>query len=283
MVNTIVLEAVRASDMRTLVAAIERAIRPLDNLRLGRQRHDALRIHRALHGARDLAGHPAKRMWRGHARVLRLYMHVACREWARRGFRNNRPTAELAGAELPLDADYAALVAAPAPALPRWLADDQFAAQHRALLFWQDRRTYQAYEPDYCIAAKVAGSQRPAFVWPVEACEPTPPSSPCLSVASESSSLASTASSPSPWPALKLGSAPASPDWSALEADESSSPRHFTLTAAAAAAQTHCESPLLTSPWSAPLSPPAPPPWATLPPLPPPPALPPLRGVSSTA
>jgi hypothetical protein len=108
----------------------------LDDLRLGKQRVEALQVLRAI--TRPGYGwqhHPAVRMWRGYAEAVAAYGLAMCAEWVARG----RPdtcaatiAADLAAAGLPAPRSQTELAAA--GLLPPWLGDERVHRSHRAAL-----------------------------------------------------------------------------------------------------------------------------------------------------
>lgn len=121
----------------------------LDNLRLGKQRVEALQVLRAL--TREKYGwqhHPAVKMWRGHERALVAYGLAICEEWTRRG------CADTCAVQL--------LGEGPPPGLddpPRWLGDGPFHESHRSALVRKDPSHYRTHFPD-------VADDLP-YVWPV--------------------------------------------------------------------------------------------------------------------
>jgi hypothetical protein len=171
MVNTFFpfpLTADECKSMRTLMAGLRRNVRRLDDKRLGKQRVEAMQIHNALR--KQTLGwqhHPATRMWRGHTRVLRLYMRVACQEWARRDFVNEKCAfwLRVTDPNYALDVDDEELEHAPVPPLPGWFTDDMFCERHRAALHHKNPSYYADFTDDYDAVPKDSVG-RPKYIWP---------------------------------------------------------------------------------------------------------------------
>lgn len=105
----------------------------LDWRRLGKQRVEAMQIHRVLTdpvaSGSGWSSHPAVLMWRGYERSLALYHDCCIREWIRRGYTNNMP--------LLFSMDEADQLVE-----PWWLGYDKFHSSHRAALLHKDREWY---------------------------------------------------------------------------------------------------------------------------------------------
>lgn len=103
--------------------------RVLDYRRLGKQRVEALQIHRALTGQSigrgGWANHPATLMWRGYESALIQYKSVMIREWVERGYRNT----------MEIEPIYSCPT-------PPWLGNADFHASHRAALLAKDPEWY---------------------------------------------------------------------------------------------------------------------------------------------
>jgi hypothetical protein len=108
----------------------------LDDLRLGKQRVEALQVLRAL--TRTGYGwqrHPAVRMWRGYPEAVAAYGLAVCAEWVARGHPDTCAAtirADLAAAGQPPPRSQAEL--AGAGLLPPWLGDERVHRSHRAAL-----------------------------------------------------------------------------------------------------------------------------------------------------
>ena len=107
----------------------------LDNLRLGKQRVEALQIMKAIYipdyGWRH---HPAVKMWTDYPEALQMYHVSAINEWVRRGKNNNMP-----------------LTKVQTDKMPDWLGNEMFHASHRSNLLRKDSKYYGRYgweEPD---------------------------------------------------------------------------------------------------------------------------------------
>lgn len=106
-------------------ADFDECARVLDRQRLGKQRVEAYQILRTLTGlSQGWRNHPAVRMWAGHARALVRYGLAVCREWRRRGYRDQM--GERLAAMLPHIAGT--------HDDPPWLGDERLHSSHRAAL-----------------------------------------------------------------------------------------------------------------------------------------------------
>jgi len=82
------------------IASFRKSARCLDNKRLGKQRVECKQILLCLGipignhepNNSNWRHHPAVLMWAGHEVALLVYAIVVCREWRRRGFRDNLET-----------------------------------------------------------------------------------------------------------------------------------------------------------------------------------------------
>jgi hypothetical protein len=117
----------------------------LDDLRLGKQRVEALQVLRALtRVGYGWKRHPAVRMWAGHAEGVAAYGLAVCQEWAT--VRGRADTcagtigADLAAPGLPPPRTQAELAAA--HRLPDWLGDERVHRSHRAALVRKDPGFY---------------------------------------------------------------------------------------------------------------------------------------------
>ena len=119
----------------------------LDRLRLGKQRLECWQILRTLVGVSSgWKNHPAVRMWRGYEGLLRWYGLVICREWKRRGYKDNL-TARLAALGIPSSFSR-----------PQWLGGP-IHASHRSNLLRKDPVYYGQF-------GWTEGPDLP-YVWPV--------------------------------------------------------------------------------------------------------------------
>ena len=113
----------------------------LDRQRLGKQRVEALSIHRILMG--QTAGgawrnHPAVNMWRGYEDALCLYLEAMIEEWVKRGYKNN-------------------IIIPPHennPKMPYWLGYSLFHQSHRSNLTrklpeWYNQHWSESPEMEY--------------------------------------------------------------------------------------------------------------------------------------
>jgi hypothetical protein len=120
----------------------------LDNKRLGKQRVEAMQIHKALlYADYGWQRHPAVKMWRGYERSLADYGVDICLEWIRRGFEDE------VCLEYFLDNQIGSIM------IPWWFGDVEFHASHRSNLLRKDRGWYGRFgwpEPDDL-----------PYVWPV--------------------------------------------------------------------------------------------------------------------
>ena len=75
-------------------ADFEKIAKCLDYKRLGKQRVEAMQIHRIVSGTRAKGGwlnHPAVKMWFNHEDALAAYHNAMLYEWMYRGYINNMP------------------------------------------------------------------------------------------------------------------------------------------------------------------------------------------------
>ncbi|MHA6792088.1 MSMEG_6728 family protein [Pseudonocardia bannensis] len=126
----------------------------LDDLRLGKQRVEALQVVRAL--TRETYGwkrHPAVRMWDGHTEAAAAYGLAVCAEWTARGRPDTCAVSigeDLVAAGMAPPRSQAELEAA--GLLPGWLGDERVHRSHRAALLRKDPAHYgplfPAEDPD---------------------------------------------------------------------------------------------------------------------------------------
>ena len=64
------------------------SVKCLDNMRLGKQRVEAMQILNALLYGKGWVNHPATKMWKGYEPALMYYHDLAIQEWVCRGFNN---------------------------------------------------------------------------------------------------------------------------------------------------------------------------------------------------
>jgi hypothetical protein len=133
----------------------------LDDLRLGKQRVEALQVLRAL--TRTTYGwkrHPAVRMWAGYPDGVAAYGIAVCAEWVARGHGDTCAatiSADLAVAGRPAPRTQAELAAC--RELPPWLGDDRLHRSHRSALVRKDPQFYGPLFPD--------ADPELAYFWPV--------------------------------------------------------------------------------------------------------------------
>ena len=109
-------------------ADFARSARVLDYRRLGKQRVEAMQIHKALTDpSYGWQHHPATNMWRGFAPALAHYHNVIIAEWVHRGYNNNM--AFLAESMNPVE-------------MPPWFGDEDFHLSHRSNLLRKDFKFY---------------------------------------------------------------------------------------------------------------------------------------------
>jgi hypothetical protein len=122
----------------------------LDNLRLGKQRVEALQVLRAL--TRPTYGwkrHPAVRMWAGYPDGVAAYGLAICAEWVGRGRADTCAATiatDLAAAGRPPPREQAEL--ARFAELPPWLGDERLHRSHRSALVRKDPGFYGPRFPD---------------------------------------------------------------------------------------------------------------------------------------
>ncbi|GLY47411.1 MSMEG_6728 family protein [Lentzea sp. NBRC 102530] len=124
--------------------------RVLDRSRLGKQRVEALQVHRALvvpgHGWRH---HPAVKMWVGYEEALVRYGLDVCAEWRSQGFRDTceatmrADLARATGVVLVRTQDELAA----AGDLPPWLGYDEVHRSHQSALVRKDPAHYRRFFP----------------------------------------------------------------------------------------------------------------------------------------
>ena len=111
------------------------SMQSLDNLRLGKQRVEALQIIKAIYiPDYGWKNHPAVKMWVDYPEALQMYHDSAINEWVRRGKNNNMPLTRVITDKL-----------------PHWLGDEIFHASHRSNLLRKDHVYYGKHnwkEPD---------------------------------------------------------------------------------------------------------------------------------------
>jgi hypothetical protein len=133
----------------------------LDDLRLGKQRVEALQVLRALtRAAYGWKRHPAVRMWAGYPDGVAAYGLAVCAEWVDRGHGDTCAATiatDLAAADRPPPRTQAELAAR--CELPPWLGDDRLHRSHRAALV---RKNPEFYGPRFPDADPELG-----YYWPV--------------------------------------------------------------------------------------------------------------------
>jgi hypothetical protein len=133
----------------------------LDDLRLGKQRVEALQVLRAL--TRVTYGwkhHPAVRMWAGFPDGVAAYGLAVCAEWMRRGRADTCAATiatDLAAAGRPPPREQAEL--AGCHELPPWLGDERVHRSHRSSLVRKNPEFYGPLFPDADPALE--------YYWPV--------------------------------------------------------------------------------------------------------------------
>ena len=93
----------------------------LDFRRLGKQRVEAMQVHRIVSGKRTEGGwinHPAVRMWWGYQDALAAYHNAMLYEWIYRGYINNMP-------KIPHAVDYV---------MPVFIGNKKFHDSHKSNL-----------------------------------------------------------------------------------------------------------------------------------------------------
>lgn len=111
----------------------------LDYKRLGKQRVEAMQIHRIISGqsgkSTGWVNHPAVIMWRGYPEALAHYHNCMIAEWVGRGYKNTMSFIPPGGT-----IQY-----------PHWLGYEPFHASHRSNLLRKDAEYYGQFnwkEPD---------------------------------------------------------------------------------------------------------------------------------------
>jgi Pyrimidine dimer DNA glycosylase len=122
----------------------------LDDLRLGKQRVEALQILRAVtwptYGWKR---HPAVRMWADHPDAVAAYGLAVCAEWIARGRADTCAATigkDLADAGFPAPRSQAELAAE--SRMPPWLGDERVHRSHRSALVRKDPEFYGRLFPD---------------------------------------------------------------------------------------------------------------------------------------
>ncbi len=129
-----------------------RSAEALDQLRLGKQRVEAMQIFNALtvpgHGYRH---HPATKMWQGCEEALVRYGLTVCATWTGRGFKDTvaDTLGHSARERLGLQKVRSERQLVRAKAMPRWLGDEAFHRAHRATLLRKDPDHYSAVFDDF--------------------------------------------------------------------------------------------------------------------------------------
>jgi len=115
--------------------SFEKSMSCLDNLRLGKQRVEALQIIKAIYiPDYGWKNHPAVKMWADYPEALQMYHDSAINEWVRRGKNNTMPLTRIITDKM-----------------PHWLGNERFHASHRSNLLRKDHEYYGQYgwlEPD---------------------------------------------------------------------------------------------------------------------------------------
>lgn len=133
--------------------SFERSARVLDNRRLGKQRIEAKQIYLAITNPDyGWQHHPAVNMWRGHPFVLCLYGAAMCKEWMRRGFKDQqlqffdeqRVALFFRACDALIETDEAFFRKLMAPA---WLGDHAFHRSHQSNLLRKDPIYYRHQFP----------------------------------------------------------------------------------------------------------------------------------------
>ncbi|KRE78272.1 MSMEG_6728 family protein [Arthrobacter sp. Soil763] len=126
----------------------------LDQLRLGKQRVEALQMLRALviphYGWQS---HPAVRMWMGHVPALTMYGLAMADEWVARGGEDTTRDKIMEFAPQAAHPDYAAKIP-----MPYWLGNPEFHLSHRSRLL--------AKEPGFYTDVFPGTDPDLEYVWP---------------------------------------------------------------------------------------------------------------------
>jgi hypothetical protein len=139
--------------------SFERSARALDPARLGKQRVEAMQIHRALiRPAYGWKHHPAVLMWAGCEEALLCYATAVCAEWRRRGHPDACLAQMLDESRVGVPRSQQALKAA--GTVPTWLGGRAFHRSHRSALVRKDPHWYRPRFPD-------VPDDLP-YVWPVQ-------------------------------------------------------------------------------------------------------------------
>ncbi len=116
----------------------------LDDVRLDKQRIEALQVLRALvipdYGRQD---HPVIQMWMGYVPALTMYGLAMVDEWVARGHEDHTRAKIMEFAPQAAHPDYAAKIP-----MPPWLGNEDFHRSHRSRLIAKDPRFYMPLFPD---------------------------------------------------------------------------------------------------------------------------------------
>jgi len=115
---------------------VERSVRVLDRQRLGKQRVETLQLLHALDPEWPSKGwvhHPAAQMWAGCEGALARYGLACVREWARRGYSNEKCEPQLR--------EYAERY--PEDELPIWWGEPKVHLSHQSNLIRKDYEFYR--------------------------------------------------------------------------------------------------------------------------------------------
>ena len=110
----------------------KRSAKCLDFRRLGKQRVEAMQVHRIVSGKRTEGGwinHPAVRMWWGYQDALAAYHNAMLYEWIYRGYINNMP-------KIPHAVDYV---------MPEFIGNKKFHDSHKSNLLNKDFDYYKKF------------------------------------------------------------------------------------------------------------------------------------------
>lgn len=148
-------------------ADFEKTVKCLDYRRLGKERLEAMQIHKIITGTVEPGkngriawlSHPCVKMWRGYENALATYHNFCIYEWIDRGYKNTMEVIHYDGTMK----------------CPPWIGDERFHSSHRqTLLFknfewysqfgWNEKPKYEYFWPtkseDYSIYFKTLEVER---------------------------------------------------------------------------------------------------------------------------
>lgn len=110
----------------------------LDYRRLGQQRNEARLLYVAITTGNGWANHLVAKMWKGFDAAVAGYGFEICREWRRRGYKDN----QLSFFEQVLDTYGPQDHSFPKP---KWFGDNRFHSSHRSMLLMKNPEYYSQF------------------------------------------------------------------------------------------------------------------------------------------